>query len=147
MATRWIYEGRELTDTAGYYGMVYLITHIPTQKKYVGMKLFTKATIKQKTKTQRKKKIRVTSNWETYYGSNAELLEDVEKYGKDQFTRDVLRLCTTRGETRYYEAVEILSRQALLRDDYYNKWISLKLHRSTLHHLQSSSSSVGKPIS
>jgi hypothetical protein len=136
----WLYEGKELTDIAGYYGFVYLITHLSTQKKYVGMKLLTKAKTLPRTKTRRKKKIRVASDWETYYGSNAELLEDVERYGKDQFTREIIRLCKTRGETRYYEAYEILTRDALLRPDYYNRWVSLKLHRSTLEHLQSQSS-------
>lgn len=139
MPNCWMYNGAEFTDSTGYYGMVYLITHIPTGKKYVGMKLFTKAATKQKNK--KKKKVRVTSDWETYYGSNAELLEDVKRLGEDQFKREVLRLCTARGETRYYEAHEIITRQALLRPDYYNRWMSLKLHRSTLAHLQLSQSS------
>lgn len=122
--------------------MIYLITCIPTGKKYIGRKYFTKAKIQQKTKTKKKKKLRVTSDWITYYGSSAELLEDVARLGASQFTREVLRLCRTRGETNYYEAYEILMREALLREDYYNKWCSLKLHRSSLKHCQNPSTST-----
>jgi len=136
----WIFQDKEFVDNSGFYGMVYLITHLTTNKKYVGMKLFSKAKIQAKTKTRRKKKIRVESDWQTYYGSSAELLEDVQRFGKEQFKREILRLCTTRGETRYYEAYEIMTREALLRSDYYNKWMTLKLHRSTLQHLQIKSS-------
>jgi len=141
MPNCWMYNNTEFIDSTGFYGMIYMITHIPTGKKYIGRKFFTKAATRQKNK--KKKKIRVTSDWETYYGSNAELLEDVERLGKDQFKREVLRLCKTRGETNYYEAYEIIVREALLRGDYYNKWVSLKLHRSTLAHLQSSHSTSG----
>lgn len=125
--------------------MVYCITHKETGKKYIGRKYFTKSKIQQKTKTKRKKKMRVESDWQSYYGSSADLLEDVEKYGKEQFTREVLRLCVTRGETNYYEAFYILTCDALLSDNFYNKWVSLKLHKATLKNLQPhSSESISK---
>jgi hypothetical protein len=127
--------------------MVYLITCVPTGKKYIGRKYFTKAKIQQKTKTKRKKKLRVVSDWVTYYGSSADLVADVDRLGAQHFTREVLRLCRTRGETNYYEVVEILGREALLRDDYYNKWCSLKLHRSSLKACQKPSTSLSTPSS
>jgi len=136
----WIFKGKEFIDSTGYYGMVYLITHRATGKQYIGRKYFTKSKIQQKTKTKRKKKMRVESDWQTYYGSSADLLEDVTKYGKDNFSREVLRLCVSRGETNYYEAFEILVRGALLSDKFYNKWVSLKLHKATLKNLQPQSS-------
>lgn len=128
----WIYKNSEFIDSTGYYGMVYQITNLLTGKRYIGRKYFTKSKIQQKTKTKRKKKLRVASDWQEYYGSSADLLADIEQYGKENFKREVLRLCATRGETNYYEAWEILSCGALLREEYYNKWISLKLHRSSL---------------
>jgi len=137
---QWLYQNQPFTDAGDYYGMVYMITNMLTGKRYLGRKYFTKAKIQQKTKTKRKKKLRVTSNWETYYGSNAELLEDVKQHGPDWFRREILHLCTTRGETNYYEVHEIFAHGALLSDQYYNKWVSLKLHKSTLSHLQSQSS-------
>lgn len=135
----WILNGKEFTDSTGYYGMVYCITHKETGKKYIGRKYFSKSKIQQKTKTKRKKKLRVESDWQSYYGSSADLLEDVKKYGEDAFTREIIRLCTTRSETNYYEAFHILTSRALLSENFYNKWVSLKLHKSTLKNLQSQS--------
>lgn len=135
----WIYQSTEFTDPQDYFGMVYLITCIPTGKRYIGRKLFTKAKTKPKSKiNKRKKKLRVASDWENYYGSSAELLEDIQKLGKDQFKREILHLCKKRGETNYMEAYEILVRGALLTDLYYNKWVSLKLHKSSLEHIKNS---------
>lgn len=139
----WIFNGKEFTDSTGYYGMVYCITHKETGKKYIGRKYFSKSKIQQKTKTKRKKKMRVESDWQSYYGSSADLLEEVSRYGKDAFTREVIRLCTTRAETNYYEAFYILTSGALLSTTFYNKWVSLKLHKSTLTHLQEKKGEVG----
>jgi hypothetical protein len=132
----WLYQNTEFTDPQDYFGMVYLITNIQTGKQYIGRKLFTKAKTKPKSKTnKRKKKLRVVSNWESYYGSSAELLEDIASLGQEQFKREVLHLCKKRGECNYYEALEILTRGALLSDKFYNKWVSHKLHKSSLAHL------------
>lgn len=137
MLTSWLYGTSEFVDSTGYFGYVYLITCIPTGKKYIGRKLFTKAKIKPKSKTnKRKKKLRVESDWQMYCGSSAELLDDITRLGEDQFKREILHLCKKRGETNYFEALEILTRGALLSEDYYNKWVSLKLHKSSLAHLQ-----------
>lgn len=138
--TPWIYNHQPFTDSAHYYGMIYIITNKLTGKQYIGKKFFTKAKIQQKTKTRRKKKLRVKSDWETYFGSSSELLNDIRHHGDEHFHREILHLCVTRGETNYMEAHEIVTRRALLSDRFYNKWISLKLHKSTLAHLQSHSS-------
>jgi hypothetical protein len=130
----WTYgDGYPFTeDPTNYFGFVYIITNLDTGRQYIGRKLFTKAKIKAKTKTTRKKKLRVASDWENYYGSSQELLDDIKTLGKEKFSREILRLCKGRGETNYWEAYEILTRGALLSDKYYNKWVSLKLHKSTL---------------
>jgi hypothetical protein len=114
-----------------YYGFCYLITNLKTNKKYVGRKYFTKAKTKQV--KGKRKKIRVESDWIDYYGSNAELLKDVELYGKENFKREILHLCRTRGECSYYESKEILMRDCLLREDYYNVWLSCKIRRNHLN--------------
>ena len=132
----WTYQGQPFTNPSDHFGFVYIITNTVTCRHYIGRKLFTRAKIKAKTKTTRKKKLRVSSDWENYYGSSQELKDDVRIFGKESFTREILRLCTKRGETNYWEAYEILTRGALLSDQYYNKWCSLKLHKSTLAHLK-----------
>lgn len=138
----WQYQGVDFIDPSGFFGYIYRITNKQTGRMYIGRKLFTKAKVKAATKTRkRKQKSRVSNDWQNYWGSSAELLADIAALGEDQFTREILRLTTKRGETNYYEALEILTSGALLSDTYYNKWVSLKLHKSSLAHLSSSSQS------
>ena len=114
-------------EVADYFGFVYLITHIPTGRKYIGKKFFTKAKTKQV--KGKKKKIRVTSDWEKYWGSNKKLQEEVKINGVDNYTREILHLCKTRSECSYWETWEIFNRHALMNDSYYNKWVSCKIRK------------------
>ena len=61
------------------------------------------------------------SDWKTYYGSCKALTADIELYGKDLFTREVLRICYNRFELTYYEAKYQFDLDVLLKpDQYYN---------------------------
>ncbi len=126
----WLLNNKFITDdqVEGYVGFVYLITNMVTDKKYIGKKLFKFKKAYQKNK-KRKKKL-VDSDWKTYYGSNAELLEDVKEYGDHNFNREILHLCKTKGTCNYYEAYEQFVRNVLLKDDYYNGWIAVKVGRT-----------------
>ena len=128
----WFYyntaEEFKLDDAEGYFGFVYLITHNQTGRKYIGKKFFTKAGTRQI--KGKKKKIRKTSDWESYWGSNKELQAEVKQNGEDEYTREILHLCKSRSECSYWETFEIFSRQALLSDSYYNSWVTCKIHKS-----------------
>lgn len=126
----WIYQGREVTDEDldGYVGFVYVITNRKNSRKYVGKKLFTKAGYK--TVKGKRKKIRKKSDWETYFGSNEELLEDVKKHGEEHFVRDILYLCKTKAECTYLELKEQIDRRVLESDGYYNSWIMARVRKS-----------------
>lgn len=121
----WLYEGREFEDPENYYGFVYQITHFPTGKKYIGRKYFTSAGYKQV--KGKRKKVRKESDWREYWGSSKHLQTDVEKFGKDQFKREILRLCKNRTECSYYESKAIFEEDAILREDFYNHWVSCKI--------------------
>ena len=112
------------------FGFVYLITHMSTGRKYVGKKFFSKAGYKQV--KGKRKKIRKTSDWEKYWGSNNELQEEVKKNGEEQYTREILHLCKTRSECSYYETWELFTRNALLGNGYYNAWVSCKIRKDHL---------------
>jgi len=66
----WIYEDKPFSDeqSEDYFGFVYIITDLDTEKKYIGKKFFTKA--KTKIVNKRKKRTRVQSDWLDYFGSN-----------------------------------------------------------------------------
>lgn len=126
----WIFEGTEVEEIAPYLGFVYQITNIETGRKYIGKKLAFFSKTKQV--KGKKKKYKVDSDWRDYYGSNDELLKDVEKYGKDKFERVILRFCHTKGEMSYFESKLIFETDAILREDYYNQWCMVRVRASHL---------------
>ena len=64
------------------------------------------------------------------FRSNKELLQHVEIFGKEKFTREIIRLCKSKGEASYYEAKEQFDRDALLSENYYNSWIMVRVRKS-----------------
>lgn len=130
----WLYEGKPFEDWESWYGFVYIITHVPTGKKYIGRKYFTLAGYKQV--KGKRKKIRKESDWREYWGSSKHLQADIEKLGKDQFKREIVRLCKSRTECSYYESKMILENDALLKEEYYNHWISCKITETHIKSLK-----------
>ena len=124
----WLYEGKEFVLEGDWYGFVYLIENLVTRKKYIGRKYLTKAGYK--TVKGKRKKIRVESDWDDYYGSSSSLKEDIEYFGKESFRRTILRLCKTRGECNYFETKYIFDNDAILDPNYYNNWVSCKIQAS-----------------
>lgn len=114
-------------DIGDNFGFVYLITHNQTGRKYIGKKFFTKAATRQV--KGKRKKIRKSSDWENYWGSNKKLQEDVKLNGSEQYTREILHLCKTRSECSYWETWEIFNCHALLHEHYYNEWVSCKIRK------------------
>ena len=127
--TPWIYNKQPLTEIPeGYYGFVYLITNNADGRYYVGRKFF--YTSKTRQVKGKKKKVKVESDWQDYYGSNKDLQSDVLRLGKGAFHREILHLCKTKGTANYYEAAEIFKRDAILKEDYYNDWMHVKVSKS-----------------
>jgi hypothetical protein len=126
----WSYNGLPFTDedVGNSYGFVYEIVNLTNNRRYIGKKFFTKAGTRQI--KGKKKKVRLSSGWENYWSSSDELKADVKTLGDDNFTRTILYLCKSRSECSYRETKEIFIRDSLLTDDYYNKWVSCKIHKA-----------------
>lgn len=130
MTSEWTYKGQLFTEDLieDNFGFVYLITNLTNQRQYIGKKFFTKSGRKQ---TNGKiKKIRKSSDWQTYWSSSEELKADVKLLGEENFTREILYLCKTKSECSYRETKEIFMRDALLKEEYYNAWCSCKIHKA-----------------
>ena len=135
----WDYEGRPFTseDIDGHAGFVYEITDTLNGKRYIGKKkLSSTRTLKPLKGQKRKRKVVSESDWMDYYGSSEEVKALVEEFGRERFTRKILRLCKTTAETSYYEMKEQIENDVLLKpDEYYNAFVGGKIHRNHLKHL------------
>lgn len=126
----WTYNGKEFTEDLidDNYGFVYQITNLINNKKYIGKKFF--YSMRSKQVKGKKKKIKVSSDWYTYYGSNVVLKKDVIMHGEENFERKILHLCKSKGECGYLEAKEQFINSVLESDDYYNSWIMCRIRKS-----------------
>jgi len=131
----WFYQGKEYAPSEEelklWVGFVYEIKDNTNEKLYIGKKGFwsTRRLAPLKGKT-RKRKVVKESDWMKYYGSNEELKLLVESDGPERFSREILRLCETKGLMSYFEAKEQFDREVLFRDEYYNQFIGVKIHAS-----------------
>lgn len=125
----WIYNNRPYTiANPDYQGFVYEIRNLTNNRLYIGQKNFWR-TIKLKPlkgKTNRRHR-REATDWQSYYGSSTELLNDVELLGPDQFERRILYMCENRNQMNYFEAREQFARDVLLDDRYYNGIINCRI--------------------
>jgi hypothetical protein len=109
-------------DIGEYFGFVYLITNLTNQRKYLGRKYFWSF----RTPKGKKRKVKSESDWKNYYGSCPELKEDIERDGKDNFSRTILSLHRTKGKTNFEETRQLFFNNVLTEslDDgtprYYN---------------------------
>jgi len=126
----WVYDDKEFNETPDeFQGFVYMITELDTGKKYIGKKFFWKPKILPVTKSRKRRvRTRVESDWRTYYGSNKEVQTLVESKGKNNYKREILRLCKSKGECSYYEAKLQFQYDVLLSDEFYNEFIGCKIH-------------------
>lgn len=138
----WYYKGEEFTsDMIGdYIGFVYVITDLSNNKKYVGKKLLqSKRKLPPLKGKTRKRTVVKESDWQSYFGSSDEVKSILEEKGADNFHREILHLCMSKGEISYLEAKEQFDRDVLLSDEYYNGIINCKIHRSHVKNLKKTS--------
>ena len=129
----WIYEGKPFTsdDIGEFFGFVYRITNLQTSKQYIGRKYFT-----QRRKPRGgKRRVTSESDWKKYYGSSPELKEDVKRFGKSIFRREIISLHKTLGKTNYEETRQLFLNNVLTEslDDgtpaYYNSNVLGRYYR------------------
>lgn len=110
----WKYNGKEFNsdDIGDYFGFVYLISNIINGRKYIGRKYFWS----YRTPPGKKRRVKQESDWKKYYGSCPELKEDVKKYGKENFSREILSLHKTKGKTNYEETRQLFANGVLTEE-------------------------------
>lgn len=84
-----------------YYGFIYITTNNINGKKYIGQKKY-------------------YGNYEVYIGSGIALKNAINKYGKENFTREIIENCKTKEELDSREKFWIEYYNATESEDFYN---------------------------
>jgi hypothetical protein len=101
-----------------------------TGKKYIGKKQCKSKLKRRPLKGKKNKRIEIReSDWKEYTSSSTELNEDIIKIGKDKFIFKIIRTCGSKWELAYFEISEQIAKNVLLRDDYYNGIINVRIGR------------------
>ena len=64
-----------------------------------------------------------------YIGSGKRLWYSIKYHGKENFKFEIIRFCDNKSQLAYFEAQEQFNREVLLKDNYYNEMLNLRLHR------------------
>ncbi len=128
----WLYNGEVVNEIdPKYIAFVYMITNLTDGRKYIGKKL-TKFS-RTKTVKGKKKKVKIDSDWQTYWSSSEEVQKDVQELGEDNFRREILHFCLSKGTSTYLEAKEQFAHEVLENPDlWYNGHIQCRVHRNHL---------------
>jgi len=110
------------------YGFIYKITNLTNDKKYIGKKQCQSIRKRPPLKGKKNKRHeKIETDWKTYTSSSNELNKDLEQLGKDNFKFEILRWCDSKWELSYYEARLQFKEEVLLRNDYYNGIINVRI--------------------
>ena len=129
----WIYKQHEINDITQFpdktFGFVYITTHKPTGKSYIGKKVLFH---NQKKKLGKKELAALTgvvgrrpsyklivkeSDWLKYYGSQKDIKQLLLEGKKDEFERTILKMCLTKKSLTYFEIKYQMLYQVLEKPD------------------------------
>ena len=133
----WTYKNEEIQGISDFpdntYGFVYMITHIPSGKAYLGKKVLQHTRKVKLTKKQlaeyegvvgRRPSYKLAikeSDWQTYWGSNKYLKELLNEEPKENFERHILVCAPTKKLLTYYEVKYQMVYQVLEKpDEFFN---------------------------
>ena len=107
----WLYQNTNFTsdDIDDKFGFVYCITNNENGRQYIGRKYFWKF----RTPKGKKRKVKSESDWKNYYGSCPELKEEIQQLGKQNFSRVILSLHNTKGQTNFEETRQLFVKGVL----------------------------------
>jgi hypothetical protein len=141
----WLYKNKEVLSLEDLpqdtYGFIYIVTHLPSGKSYIGKKsLFhnvkkklTKKQLAEQTGRGRKpttKVIQKESDWKTYYGSAKPILDLIKEGKQEEFTREILQLVINKKLLTYYECKYLFMLGVIEQQDgYFNDNILGKFFR------------------
>ena len=137
----WLYKNEVINSIDkmpdGTYGFIYQVTHLPSNRKYIGKKvLYFERNVKlgkkeleilkeeRKSKgiggrAPAKKKVVKESDWKTYYGSQNEIKELVKDGKESDFKREILKFVDNKKHLTYFECKYLFIYEVLENNNEY----------------------------
>jgi len=130
----WLYKEKVIEDIEDFpqntFGFIYIVTHKPSDKSYIGKKVLyhnvkkklTKKELAEQTGPGRKSATKVVakeSDWKTYYGSAKPILELIKGGKQEEFTREILKFVPNKKLLTYYECKYLFEYNVLENPDGY----------------------------
>lgn len=91
------------TNELNVYGFIYITTNLINGKRYIGKRVIDNGSV-----------------WKSYLGSGIMFNRAVEKYGKENFVRDIVAIANSDEELCFLEKEFIKNYNAVVSDNYYN---------------------------
>ena len=112
----WLYQNKKISSLEDIqqnpFGFIYITTHTPTGKKYLGKKSFfhtlnKKLELAQQPITRGRvkttKQIIKESDWKTYYGSEEFIKQKLKEGKQEEFTREIIHFVSNKKLLTYFE--------------------------------------------
>lgn len=119
-------------NTDQYHGFVYKIhnNHPDSVKKYyIGCKKLLKRIKRKPLKGKKRARISfVDNNVDEYWGSSEELKRDIEQYGLDFFSKEVIHMCESQWEMKFLEMFVQMQHNVLFDETSYNGIINVRIN-------------------
>jgi hypothetical protein len=115
----WLYKNKVIENISDLeivpFGFIYITTHIPTGKRYLGKKSFFHTTNQklgkkeleslppQRGRKPTTKKVIKESDWKSYYGSEEFIKKEIKLKKHQDFHREIIQLVFNKKLLTYYE--------------------------------------------
>ena len=132
----WVYNSKPITNINDFpkdtFGFIYIVKNNDTNKSYIGKKVLYhnkkvklgKKEVAELTGVGRKPTTKIVtkeSDWETYYGSNKEVMQLIKDGKQDLFTRTIIKLAPNKKLLTYYETQALFTYKVLEHpESFYN---------------------------
>ena len=132
----WVYNSKPITNLNDFpkdtFGFIYIVKNNDTNKSYIGKKVLYhnkkvklgKKEVAELTGVGRKPTTKIVtkeSDWETYYGSNKEVMQLIKDGKQDLFTRTIIKLAPNKKLLTYYETQALFTYKVLEQpESFYN---------------------------
>jgi len=132
----WVYNSKPITNLNDFpkdtFGFIYIVKNNDTNKSYIGKKVLYhnkkvklgKKEVAELTGVGRKPTTKIVtkeSDWESYYGSNKEVMQLIKEGKQSLFTRTIIKLAPNKKLLTYYETQALFTYKVLEHpESFYN---------------------------